>query len=407
MKELKQILVVNDYAVVNGGISRVALDSAKALADRGIEVTFFSAVPRPGHQSPPPGIRMESTSQREFLGDPKRFRALARAYWNRAAARAIERLAGSLDPDHSVVHVHSWAQANSASIFAPLLRKKVPLVVTLHDYFIACPIGAFTIFPRNQTCQLRPLSAACLRMNCDLRSRFHKLFKFGRQWVQSKIAKAPGGIRNFIFVSKFSGEILRKHLPPDSRSFVVPNPVDVPKTQPANVRDNGPWVFAGRISPEKGALIFAEAAARLKLDAIFIGDGEEAKTVRRIYPAAKMLGWMDRDSLIATLKNCRGLVFPSVWLETNPISVTEAQALGLPVVVSSGNAATDAVVDGESGLVFRNNDVDDLTAKLLQLETQAELRERMGRRAFERYWSGPATLEKHVDRLLEIYRAAE
>lgn len=407
MKDLKQVLLINDFGFVNGGISRVALDSSRGLAERDLAVTFFSAVPQPGDEASSSRIRMESTGQREFLGDPQRFRALARAYWNRRAEKAVSRLADELDPETSVVHVHSWAQANSASIFAPLRRKKLRVVVTLHDYFMACPTGSFIVFPENRPCQLRPLSPACLLKNCDLRSRFHKYLKFGRQWVQNSVARVPKSIRNFIFVSQFSGGIFEKHLPQNSRFFFLPNPVDVAKSRPAPVGTNKGWAYVGRISPEKGSLLFAKAAAILNLDAVFIGDGEESDTIRKIHPPARMLGWRDRSSVLEILATCRGLVFPSLCLEGNPLSVTEAQALGLPVVVSTGNAATDAVVDGETGLVFRNNDPQDLADKIDRLDKDAGLRERMGRQSFDRYWREPAPLKRHVDRLLEIYRAVE
>src|SRR2546421_11339415 len=38
------VVVVNDYAYVNGGASRVALLSALSLAQRGVGVTFFAGV---------------------------------------------------------------------------------------------------------------------------------------------------------------------------------------------------------------------------------------------------------------------------------------------------------------------------------------------------------------------------
>lgn len=405
MKEPKQVLVINDYGFVNGGISQVALDSARGLAAKGLDVTFFSAVA--GHEGASlPGVRMESTGQREIMADPNKLKGLTRAYWNRSAEKAVERLANSLDPERSIVHVHSWTQANSASIFAPLLRKKIRSVVTLHDYFIACPTGAFMEFPRALTCRARPLSFDCLKTNCDARSRLHKFFKFGRQWVQAKAAKTPSGIRNFIFVSPFSRDILREFLPDQARYFLLANPIDLPKQAPADSAQNTAWTFVGRLSREKGARIFAEAAARLKLDAVFLGEGEEAEAIRGIYPAAQMHGWVEREEVLRTLTRSRGLVFPSLALESSPLAVTEAMALGLPLIVASDTAASEIVGDGEVGLIFRKNDPIDLADKIRQLEENPELRIRMGRRAFERYWSKPATLDKHVEELLNIYQQA-
>ena len=407
MKELRQVLVINDHGYVNGGISRVALESSRALAERGLDVTFFSSVAGPQEELDFSGLKMRTIHQPEFLADPNRARGLGRAFWNRGAEKAVGALADSLDPEHSIVHVHSWAQANSASIFAPLLRKKVRLIVSLHDYFIACPNGAFTVFPRAAICGVKPLSLACLGKNCDSRSRLHKLFKFGRAWVQGRIARAPAGIRNFIFVSSFNQRMLHQYLPPTAQTFLLPNPIDLPKGAPSEVGNNSAWAFVGRLSREKGARLFAEAAARLKLESLFIGEGEEAGDIRKANPEARMLGWLERGPLLATMTQARGIVFPSLCLESQPLVVHEALALGLPVIVSSETAAAELVEHGETGLVFRKNDVEDLVLKIRQLEENPELRSKMGRQAFERYWSQPPTLEKHVDRLLEIYRAVE
>jgi glycosyltransferase involved in cell wall biosynthesis len=406
MRYPEQILLINDFGFVNGGISRVALDSAQALADKGIDITFFSAVPgsvlEEGSR-----IKMKSAGQREFLADPNKLRGLGRAHWNRPVRKAVDQLAAALDPERSVVHVHSWAQANSPSIFAPLLRRKLRLVVSLHDYFIACPNGGFTDFKKVEACEVDPLSGACLMKNCDARSGLHKILKFGRQWVQNRIARTPGDIRNFIFVSPFSREILKKHLPRDSQHFLLPNPINVPKGRIADVANNRTWIYMGRLAPEKGVRLFAQAAARLKLDASFIGVGEEADAIRKIYPEAKLLGWLNRETLLEHMRRARGVVFPSICLESHPLVVSEALAMGLPIVVSSGTAATDSVLDGETGLFFKKNDVDDFVRKIRQLDESAELRTRIGRQAFERYWNDPSTLERHVDRLLEIYGAVE
>ena len=37
------IVVVNDYATINGGATKVAIDSAIGLAEQGVHVVYFAA----------------------------------------------------------------------------------------------------------------------------------------------------------------------------------------------------------------------------------------------------------------------------------------------------------------------------------------------------------------------------
>jgi glycosyltransferase involved in cell wall biosynthesis len=95
---------------------------------------------------------------------------------------------------------------------------------------------------------------------------------------------------------------------------------------------------------------------------------------------------------------------PSLWYEGQPLVVGEAAALGLPAIVPDRCAASDAIEDGVTGLLFRMGDADDLREKLVELSRNTQLAAGMGKAAFERYWSDPPTLESHIDDLEAVYR---
>src|SRR3546814_355534 len=69
----------------------------------------------------------------------------------------------TVDRRETVVHFHQWTKAFSPSVFAAVADRGIPAVVSMHDYFLACPNGAYFNFPRNAPCSLRPLSPACIR----------------------------------------------------------------------------------------------------------------------------------------------------------------------------------------------------------------------------------------------------
>jgi glycosyltransferase involved in cell wall biosynthesis len=160
----------------------------------------------------------------------------------------------------------------------------------------------------------------------------------------------------------------------------------------------------GRISTEKGAPIFAEAARRAGIRPVFVGDGPQQAELAARYPEAAMLGWRDGPAVHALMREARALVFPSVWYEGQPLTVYEALACGTPVIVSDACAGREAVEDGENGFWFRSGDPEALAAHLRRLQDDA-LAMRMKRNAYDRYWSAPLTLDAHLDRLLGVYDA--
>jgi glycosyltransferase involved in cell wall biosynthesis len=128
--------------------------------------------------------------------------------------------------------------------------------------------------------------------------------------------------------------------------------------------------------------------------------------VREAYPDAELTGWIDYEGVQSTLRGARALVNASLWYETQGLSALEAAAHGVPAVVPDLGALRDVVADGETGLWFHGGDVDDLAQKLARLAADGELARRLGRAAYERFWSGPWDLETHLDGLEAVYAEA-
>ncbi|WP_411722065.1 glycosyltransferase, partial [Mycetocola sp.] len=64
-----------------------------------------------------------------------------------------------------------------------------------------------------------------------------------------------------------------------------------------------------------------------------------------------------------------------------PNVVLEAAAMGLATIASDATGSVDAVVDGETGLVFRNKDPNGLAAALTVLAPKPALRRQLGDQA--------------------------
>lgn len=400
---LETILLVNDFGHINGGAAQVAVTSALGLAERGYQVYYFCAVPPIDPQlRAQPNVRVVATHQDDILHNPNRMEAFAQGLWNRKSAAALSALLETLPAARTVVHVHGWTKALSASIFPAVQRAGHPTVVTLHDYFIACPNGGFFNYPRQEICHLTPLSPQCILTHCDVRSYPQKLWRVGRGYVQKYAAHLPSGVGDFIVPSAFTGEILDPYLPTEARVHRVLNPIDTPHGQRVCAEKNHTYVVVGRVSPEKGVDLAARAAARLGLRLEIIGDGEQIDAVRKLYPATVFTGWLDRAALFDHLQHARALIFPSRLYETYGLVVSEAAAMGIPAVVSDQTAARELVDDGHNGFLFRSGDVDSLAEKLSLAEDDALLKQ-LSEGAYQRYWANPPTPDRYIDRLIDVY----
>ncbi len=173
---------------------------------------------------------------------------------------------------------------------------------------------------------------------------------------------------------------------------------------PTRVPASGEIIFVGRLSPEKGAFVFAEAATKIGLRPVFVGDGPIAGEIAARFPEARLLGWQDAAGVQAAMRAARALVFPSLWHEGQPLTILEAKALGLPVIVSDGCAGREEVEHGVTGLWFRSADVDDLARALLDMRDDERVAS-MSHAAYHAFWAAPPTIERHVGRITELYRA--
>lgn len=400
------VVVATDFAYVNGGAAKIALGSAKGLAARGHTVIVFSAVgPVAEDLHGVPGLSHVCLEQMDVWKDPNRMRAAAHSMWNHAAARRMTDVLTPLDPVRTIVHLHSWTKALSSSVVRAASARGFRVVVTLHDFLSVCPNG--TLFNHSQGCRcaLRPLSAACITTNCDAHAYSHKLWRVTRQLIQQSFGHLPHAAGDFVSVSAASEAIFRDLFPPGSRLHHVQNFTEVPRTEAVAVEQNSTAVYVGRLSAEKGPLLLAECAERLQVPAVFVGDGEMASAVRQRCPSAEVTGWLSADAVRERLWRARVLVFPSQWFETQGLVVAEAAAMGIPSIVPENSAARDWVANGTTGLWFRGGDVDDLCRKVAEMMNDPALAARLGRGAYQQFWSSPPTLDRHARDLEAVYES--
>jgi len=396
------VVILNNHCRPQGGASRVAIDEAVGLANCGVQVTFVGAVGPvcPELASAPlKVICLGQTELADFRGQPG---VILQGLWNAAAYRTVKTLLEQLDPRNTIIHLHGFPQALSTSPVRCALSKGFQVVCTLHDFFSACPNGAYFNFVSRTPCTLRALSIRCIGTNCDKRSYAQKLYRVVRSAAQIHLGHLPRGVRHYIGLSRRSEAILRPYLPHDARIHSVPNPIEVSRGPPVNVERNANLVAVGRLELEKGIDVLLEAARRSGVKLTLVGDG----ALRQYAEASglcRVTGWITRDAVLAELESARCLVFPSLCYETYGLGVAEAAARGIPAIVSDITAAAERIENGVTGWHARAGDVGDLTRCLNATKDDNVVRT-AGRAAYERFWSDPPTIDRHITDLMTAYQ---
>ena len=397
------VFLVADHASINGGQAKVAIESALGLAARGFRVSLFAAVGPVDPRLEAAGIRVVCLEQDDVTTARSKLAFAAQAIWNGAASRALAQELAACDPRDTLVHVHAFAKALSPAIGTALRASGLPCLYTMHEFFLVCPTGGFYAYPEQRICHRKPMSASCIVANCDARSYPRKVARMIRHVGLAHVARLPELFGHVVTISDLQESVVRPLMPAGTVFHRVDNPIAVPQA-PLHDGAPGDFLFVGRISTEKGAPIFAEAARRAGVRAVFVGDGTERADLAARYPEAVMLGWRDAAGVQALMRQARALVFPSVWYEGQPLTVYEALACGTPVIVSDACAGREAVSDGETGFWFRSGDPDALAAHLGRLSDDG-LAARMGWAAHDRYWSAPLSLDAHLGRLEAVYES--
>lgn len=171
-----------------------------------------------------------------------------------------------------------------------------------------------------------------------------------------------------------------------TRTCLVENSVDLSAVPVVSGSNNGfvRVVTSGRICYQKAPWRFRDivlGCADLPAEFVWLGDGDLRNDlmVDGAVPAhMDIAGWQTRAGVYASLATADIFVLLSLW-EGMPLALIEAQAAGLPAVVSNVVGNRDVVINGETGFVC-STDAELLEMTRLLIE-DAGLRRRMGQAA--------------------------
>ncbi len=405
---MRTFVIVNDYDYVQGGASKVAIETANLLFEKGENVVFFCGVSDKSKSLLNNKIKTISTNKTDCLSN-KSLSGMMQGINNRSANKKMKELLSSLSGE-IIVHVHGWTKCLSSS-FIKVCKKfpNVKLVLTLHDFFSVCPNGGLFNYKKNKICQLKPMSVKCKLCNCDSRNYMFKMYRVYRQWYQNVIIKFRDSFDLVITISQLQYDILNKYFDNKKITFVYnPTSIDKKPDDRVHAENNKDYLYVGRITKDKGVDYLCEYFSKCQETLYIVGAGNLEEELKEKYKNNSNIhfeGWKPQSEVYEYMRKSRGLFVPSVYYEGAPLIVFEGLALGLPMAISSLCAGRD-FVNSETGIVFDPYSNEEFNLVLKKFSDDKFLKN-ISKMCYANYWNNPFDKNRYINSLLETFNKEE
>jgi glycosyltransferase involved in cell wall biosynthesis len=281
--------------------------------------------------------------------------------FNLQSYRKIVAQIENFKPD--VVHIHNVFYTASPSVFFALKKKKVPTVMTLHNYRFGCVQGL--LYRNDANCQLclskktvfYGIKNKCFK-DSYLKSLQLSIVNKANQWA----LKYQNPVKKYIFLADFNKNLLSPILSSKPEDGIIKsNYVNDFGFSSQSERDDY-YLFVGRLNEQKGVKLLIDIFKKNQQKLAIIGAGpleDYVKAIVNEYPNITYLGFRDNAFIIQKLKQSRGLIVPSLTYEGQPMTILEAFSTGTPVYATNTKNLDTIVTHGINGYLFdpQNNEV--------------------------------------------------
>lgn len=367
-----KILMVNKFLYPRGGSESYMLYLSDYLKKIGHEVEFFGMYDEKNTVGNSAGLYTRNMDfHSNGLG---RFLYPFKIIYSFEAKRKIMRVVDDFKPD--IVHMNNINFQLTPSIIYGIKKRGIPIVQTVHDYQMICPNHLLYNFEKNTPCEkcVGGFYAACIRNRCIHGSKIKsvigaveaKFYDFAKTYKKVDLFVCPSNfLENKLLAAKpyYKGKTKTIHNYIDKEKF----------TNPAQ-KEGSYIAFAGRLSKEKGIENIA-GAARLLPEYTFVvaGSGPDEAILKNI-PNVKLAGFLTGDKLCDFYGNSKVLLVPSVCYENCPLSILEAQCMGVPVVTMNSGGMAELVKDGVTGALADEPTPEKIALKLKEIIEDEEHR---------------------------------
>ncbi len=402
-----KILQVNKFFYPRGGTETAVFETARLLRSKGHALAFFSMRDERNLETPFAGDFVSGLEFDHPASPFEKARIPGRMLYSIEAAVRLGRLIDREKPD--IAHLHNIYHHLSPSVVDILDRRGVPMIMTLHDYKMICPV--YSMFRAGRPCQecRGRRFQHCVIHRCTKGSFLKSALAALEMTFHHTIWPIYRRIDVFISPSRFLKDTMSGALPAD-RIAVWPNVLETRAIRPAAAAGDGSIVYSGRLSAEKGlgtllnAVRDSGAALRIFGDGPLRGELERKAAAQPGVPV-RFGGHLPQDELWREMGRATAAVLPSEWYENNPRSILEAFALGRPVIGSRIGGIPELVREGRTGWLFEPGNAIQLKERIAEAVGDPQAAHRLGRSA-RAFVEDYGDADRRYPELLRLYERA-
>ena len=357
----------------------------------------------------------------------------ARVGINYRSAAVDARFAEVVDqvrPD--VVHIGHLHHL-SLGIVEQAARREIPIVHTLHDFWLMCPRGQFIQHSPPEFGGAWPLcdgqeNRKCAR-NCMTRFfsgdpvRRAEDESFWASWTASRMDATRRAVEladrliapSRFLLGKFRDEF---NVPPGKLAYLDYG-FDLARLRGRRRARGGRFVFGyiGTHTPGKGVECLLRAFGLLGGDSRLMIWGRPRAETAALRAQADSLpsdargrvqwaGEYDNEQIVGQVFNrVDAIVAPSVWFENSPLVIHEAQQAGVPVIAADLGGMAEHVSHETNGLLFAPRDAGALAKQMRRLSENPAWARKLGARGYLYSPDGEIPdIAAHAAAVGEIYR---
>lgn len=308
---------------------------------------------------------------------------------------------------------------------------KIPIVYTLHDFWLMCPRGQFltrSIGNPEGNFQLcthqndRKCATDCYKVYFSgIKENEASDIEQWESWVHHRmkeVKRIVSKIDLFIAPSKYlENRFVQDFCIAKEKIIYLDYGFPTQYLLPTQkISANEPYTFGyiGTHIPAKGVNLLIEAFKRLEQPAILkiFGreNGQSTKALRVMASSSKnkieFLGeYINQNLVNDVFSKVDCIVVPSIWGENSPLVIHEAQACKIPVITADFGGMKEYVAHKVNGLLFKHREVESLTEQLNFAVSNPEKMKNLGKVGYLYSENGLIpNIEEHCKQLVSIYQ---
>ncbi len=378
-----KILYCNKYNFPFSGTEVYLFELMELMRAQGHQVALFAMADKRG---------LPTEYDRHFVplidfktnqsGAMARAKMAAHAIYSSDARRRLARLIQEFQPD--VAHVRNIYHHLSPSIFWELKKRRVPVVYHLNDFKLLCP--SYNLVSHEKACE-RCRGGRFSRVvteGCYQGPRGSALVLAAEAYFHKWLRTYEKCVDRFLAPSHFVREKLVENGWNAAKIDVLYHFQKLPRGETAVPSPDGPILYFGRLSPEKGVADLLRAMRRLpRIRLRIAGDGPQRAELEKLAGEldlrnVEFIGHVRGEELSPQIAQAPFTIFPSHAYETLGKSILESYALSRPVIASDLGSRRELVMEGKTGLLYRAGDIDQLAGAISFLYDRPALAAEMG-----------------------------